>query len=140
MRVLDVGTGSGILSIACLLLGADHARALDNDPEAVRAARENAESNGVADRLEAGEELLSALSERYPLVVANIERRVLVPLAPALCERLAPGGTLILSGVLAHEREEVLAAYAVLRPIEVRQLGEWMVLALGRDADGARAG
>ena len=140
MRVLDVGTGSGILSIACLLLGAERARAIDNDPEAVRAAQENAQSNGVADRLEAGEEPLSAIAERYPLVVANIERRVLVELAPALCERLQPGGVLILSGVLAHEREQVFAAYAGLRPLEVRELGEWVVLVLERDADGARAG
>jgi ribosomal protein L11 methyltransferase len=136
MRVLDVGCGSGILAIACLLLGAAHARALDVDPEAVRVSQENARDNGVGDLLEVSTGELSAQGERYPLVLANIERRVLEPLAAALCAAVAPGGVLILSGILATEREHMLAAYAALEPLEVPAAGEWVALVLQRGRDG----
>ncbi|HMI89734.1 MAG TPA: 50S ribosomal protein L11 methyltransferase, partial [Polyangiales bacterium] len=100
-RVLDVGCGSGILSIACLLLGASEARAIDIDPDAAVVADENAHHNGVHARLSADASPIAAIDARYPLVLANIESRVLVPMAAELCARLEPGATLILSGLLA---------------------------------------
>jgi ribosomal protein L11 methyltransferase len=140
MHVLDVGCGSGILSIAALLLGAARAVALDVDPEAVRVSRENAEHNRVAARMRVSDAEPSALSERFPLVLANIETRVLVPLAPALCARLTPGGTLILSGILAPECETVLRAYTELQAISASQLGDWVALILRRGPEPARNG
>jgi ribosomal protein L11 methyltransferase len=137
-RVLDVGCGSGILSIACLLLGASQARAIDIDPDAAVVADENAQHNGVRDRLSADASPLEAIDARYPLVLANIECRVLVPLAAALCERLTPGGTLILSGLLVGQRDALLAAYSALTLLEAPELGEWLALALR--APGASSG
>jgi ribosomal protein L11 methyltransferase len=132
MRVLDVGCGSGILAIAALLLGASRAVATDVDPEAVRMSLENAVHNAVADRMSVSDEPLSAIGERFPLVVANIERRVLVPLAAELAARVEPGGLLILSGLLVPEAGEVLDVYAAqsMAPTSVSQLGEWIALVL----------
>lgn len=134
-HVLDVGCGSGILAIACLLLGAERARCIDNDPEAVRVTQENALHNGVATRLSAGIEPLSTIDERYPLVVANIESRVLLPMVDELCARVAPGGVLILSGILAFERERMLQAYTALVSVSIREQGEWIALVLKKVAD-----
>jgi len=129
-RVLDVGCGSGILSIACLLLGASQARAIDIDPDAAVVAAENAHHNGVQARLSVDASPLEAIDLRYPLVLANIESKVLVPMAGALCARLEPGGTLILSGLLVGQRDALLAAYSALSLLEAPELGEWFALAL----------
>jgi len=134
-RVLDVGCGSGILSIACLLLGAAEVRALDLDPEAVGATAENAVANGVADRLVGDATPVEQLTQRYPLVLANIEKRVLVPMKDALCARLAPGGVLILSGLLATERDPMVAAYGALELLAEETLGEWLGLVLRMERD-----
>ena len=72
---------------------------------------------------------------RFPLVLANIESRVLVPLAGELCARVAPAGVLVLGGLLAPERERLLAAYSALHPIAVHQQGEWIAIEL-RSGDG----
>jgi ribosomal protein L11 methyltransferase len=143
MRVLDVGCGSGILAIATLLLGAASARAVDVDPEAVRVAGDNARANRVEARMHAQQvagDTLAELGERYPLVLANIETRVLVPMARAIEERVEPGGVLILSGILSSERERVLSAYASLRTLSLHELGEWVALVLGKPAPGDQHG
>lgn len=157
MDVLDVGTGSGILAIAALKLGADRALACDISTVAVRAATENVAINGLADRIqvvpgslglgpdgepllvpappEPGEDLvalLEAVRAITParLVIANIIARVIGALAPALLAATAPGGTLIASGIIAdrrHEAEEPLRA-AGLIDIEARQDGDWVTL------------
>jgi len=132
MRVLDVGCGSGILAIACLLLGAERARAIDVDEDAIAVAEENAQINAVHERLRADTTPVQALGERYPLVLANIESRVLVPLREALAATLEPSGVLILSGLLATEREALLAAYPGFDELETRTLGEWIALVLRR--------
>jgi ribosomal protein L11 methyltransferase len=132
MRVLDVGTGSGILAIACLLLGAGAADAIDTDPLAISATRENAEANRVAGRLAASERGLSELTERYPLVLANIEARVLIPLAPELAARVADGGRLILSGLLHADAEPVRAAYPEFEERARPTRGDWCALVLER--------
>lgn len=138
MSVLDVGCGSGILAIAALLLGAGRALAIDLDPEAVRVAAENCAINGLADRCRVerasgdGRDQPLAHGERYPLVLANIETRVLVPAAGALTACLQPAGVLILSGILAPERDRVLAAYAPLQTLAVCELGGWVALVLQR--------
>jgi ribosomal protein L11 methyltransferase len=135
-HVLDVGCGSGILAIACLLLGAERARCIDVDAEAVRATRENAEINAVQARLHVSDDPLAAIQARYPLVLANIESRVLIPLANQLGVRVRPGGVLILSGILAVERERMLAAYSTFIPLAVLAQGEWIALVLQQVTDG----
>ncbi len=112
--ILDVGTGSGILTLAALALGAGRAVALDVDPEAVAVTRENAERNGLADRVEARVGSASDAGGRYPLVLANIEARILLPMAEDLARTVAPGGTLILSGILAGERDAIVRRYGDL--------------------------
>src|SRR5690606_33199087 len=101
-RVLDVGCGSGILSIGALLLGAGSALAIDVDPIAVSVTAENAAENGVADRLRAETTAIEDVGGDYELVLANIQSGVLIPMAPSLTARVSPGGHLVLSGLLAH--------------------------------------
>lgn len=136
MRVLDVGTGSGILGVASLLLGAREVVAIDVDPLAVDAARENAEHNGVGAQLHASLTPLSEITETFPLVLANIEARVLLPQADVLMQRVAKGGVLMLSGLLLHDAEPIRAAYASLRELACPKQGEWCALVFRRD-DGS---
>lgn len=128
--VLDVGTGSGILGIACLLLGAARVRALDIDDESINACIENAERNGVADRIDASKTPVQALTEQYPLVIANIETRILVPLEADIKARVESGGVLILSGILRDEVETMIAVYTDFAMLAHRELGEWAALVL----------
>lgn len=109
--ILDVGTGTGILAMIALLCGAPSAVGVENDPDAIEVAEENAEANGLKARLRLSLEPLDALSERFSLVVANILAGPLCELAPLISARLAPGGRLLLSGVLATQTEAVTAAY-----------------------------
>jgi len=131
-RVLDVGTGSGILAIGACLLGASHVTAIDVDPLAVSATQENAAANGVSDRIAASDTDVAQINERFPLVLANIEARVLVPMASVLSERVADGGKLFLSGLLAPDMERMLAAYAHMRVLSQLEAGDWRALLLER--------
>ncbi len=136
-RVLDVGCGSGILALAALRLGAGNAVGLDTDPLAVAASRENAERNGLADRFEAREGTLpAAAAEPYPLILANLVAAVLVGLVEPLAAHLAPGGTLLASGIIeprASEVEDAMLA-AGLGVGERRVDGEWVSLRLERQS------
>lgn len=132
--VLDVGTGSGLLAIAAKRLGAGRVAGNDNDPVAVRVARENARANGV--ELELSGDPVEEIPGRFDLVVANILANTLVELAPALAAKVAPGGVVLLSGILVPQEAEVRAAYEAqgLTPFpgEDRRQGEWSLLALQR--------
>lgn len=128
-RVLDVGCGSGILGLVALVLGAPAVRAIDVDGDVIAVVRENAERNGFADRVEADTTDLTRLSGTWPIVLANIEAGVLVPIAAALTERLAPGGLLVLSGILRAQEAQVRAVYTHLEHLETRTKGEWIALA-----------
>jgi ribosomal protein L11 methyltransferase len=110
--VLDIGTGTGILAVACLKLGTERVLGLDIDPDAIAAARRNAERNNCADRLElllAGPELLHDRPP-FPLVLANLLAHTHLALAPRYRRLVAPGGQLILGGILEHEDTEVIEA------------------------------
>lgn len=109
--VLDFGCGSGILAIAALKLGADHAIGVDNDPQALLASRDNAERNAVSDRLSlyAPED---APAVHADVVVANILASALVALESRLAALAADGAAIALSGILAGQEDEVLAAFA----------------------------
>ena len=128
-RVLDVGTGSGILGLAALLLGADRVVLTDIDPDAIEVARENAARNGLLERVSLHATTDLEAFGTFPVVVANIEARVLVPMAKELSARLAPGGLLVLSGILVGQEDEVRSAYAALSPVSTEVSGEWVALA-----------
>ncbi len=132
-RLLDVGIGSGILSIAALRLGATTAHGVDTDPVAVDAARANAARNGMAAQLTATPGSLPAEpSERFPLVLANLVAAVLVSLASRLAAHLAPAGVLLASGIIAPRADEVVDAMggAGLAVTERRDDDEWVSLRL----------
>ncbi|MBI5533434.1 MAG: 50S ribosomal protein L11 methyltransferase [Deltaproteobacteria bacterium] len=129
-EVLDVGCGTGILALASLMLGASKARATDNDADVIPVVVENAERNGFAGRIEADTCDVLQLQGAYPVVVANIEARVLIGMAAPLCARVAPGGLLILSGVLDTQKDDVAQAYAPMQMEHVSQRDEWVALEL----------
>lgn len=112
-QVLDAGTGTGILAIAAVKLGAAAAFAFDIDPWAEENAGENVARNGVAGRVtvrEGGMEVAPA--GPFDLIVANIQRNVLVEMMPDFAARSAPGTRLVLAGLLAADRDAVVAAAA----------------------------
>jgi ribosomal protein L11 methyltransferase len=110
--VLDVGSGSGILALAALSLGAERAVCYDTDPLAVEATLANAAMNGLADRVTAQTGTLPAQSavEPFALVLANLVAAVLIELAEPLAAHTAPGGTMVASGIIEGRAGEVLAA------------------------------
>ena len=126
LSVLDYGCGSGILGIAAAKLGAASVLGVDIDRNALTAARDNAANNSVAlDLRHSGE----ALEERFDIVVANILTNPLCVLAPLLVARIAAGGRIALSGVLAPQAEQVIAAYAPLIALRVgAELEGWVRL------------
>lgn len=109
--VLDIGCGSGILSIAAVLLGAERATGIDIDPVAVKVARENAALNGLSEKTEflVGN-LNEKITSRYSVVCANIVADVIMVLAPDVPGLLAPGGRFLCSGIIDSRAEEVRAA------------------------------
>jgi ribosomal protein L11 methyltransferase len=139
--VIDVGCGSGILSVAALKLGASHALAVDIDSQAVRSTKENAVTNGVLERVESGagsvnEILAGQFSIRQaPLVLANILAPIIIRLFDAgLAELAAPGGNLVLSGILAEQAEDVRKAAEAqgMQFRKQRQQGDWVAMGFGR--------
>lgn len=136
-RIVDAGCGSGILALSAALLGCREVTAFDNDPEAVRISGENAALNGLAERVEFSVgDLAGGLAGRTAdLLLANIQADVLVRHARELIAAIAPGGELIISGILAAEGGPVRAAFAAAAPgwaCDSRTMGEWCDLALGR--------
>lgn len=133
-RMLDLGTGSGILAIGARLLGAKHVDAGDFDPHAVRVARENLQLNKVngvhVKRLDV---LQWAPSKQWDVVTANLFSSVLVQAAPAITKATRPGGWLILSGILRAQERECLRAFAgSFKVKKTVRLGKWVSLLLNR--------
>lgn len=104
VRLLDVGTGTGILGMAAVLYGAEEVLGIDNDPEAVSAAEENVRRNSLQDHMQISLTPLSSLDEPYEIVVANIVHDVLISMSDDLVRLTTDGGTLILSGLLTGEQ------------------------------------
>jgi ribosomal protein L11 methyltransferase len=123
-RVLDYGCGSGILAIGAARFGAKHIDAVDIDPAAVASTLANAQANGV--QLNAG--LPEQARGRYHLVLANILATPLRLLAPLLCSLVAPGGSLVLAGILERQADELKAAYAPYARLEVTDTEDGWVL------------
>ncbi len=124
--VIDYGCGSGILAVAAAMLGARRVVAVDHDPQALLATRENAQRNGVAERVE------TYLPKQTPLLaadtlIANILANPLCELAPHFADLVECGGTLALSGILAAQTEEVMAAYRDMFNLETPTLQQGWV-------------
>lgn len=129
-RVLDVGTGSGILAIAAAALGATRVLACDIDVEACRITSENAALNGVGDLIEVTPEPLSTLPGEFDLVLANILAEENVRLAAELVSRVLPAGALVLSGILREKEDMVVKSFAAfpLTGPEITRREEWSCL------------
>lgn len=127
--VIDFGCGSGILAIAAILLGAEQAEAIDIDPQALMATRDNAENNQVADKIN------TYLPEQFekqttPLLLANILASPLIQFAAYFSELTEPRGRIVLSGILAEQAESVLEAYKPFFDITLwKQQDDWVCLA-----------
>ena len=127
-KILDVGTGTGILAIAGVLLGADEALGIDIDPDAVRVANENIEKNGLADRIRAQYgDLTEGVDYKADIVVANLMADLVMRLSPAAADHLGTGGWYITSGILDIKEEVVSEAIrnAGFAIDEVLHDGEW---------------
>ena len=131
-RVLDVGTGSGILAVAAAALGAAWVTATDVDPIAVDAARQTARQNQAADRIEVREDSIPA-GETFDLITANLTADLLQYLAAELAAALRPSGRLIVSGLIATRLNEVQAALedVGLELLAVEREDEWRAMLLG---------
>jgi ribosomal protein L11 methyltransferase len=129
-HVIDAGCGSGILAISAAKLGFTNVSGFDNDPDAVGISVENAQLNACAEMVEffTGDLISGLENRRADLLMANILANVLIEFASQLTAAVAPGGLLVLSGILADEVEKVRNAFAAAAPgwsIESRTLGEW---------------
>lgn len=136
-RVIDAGCGSGILALSAVKLGYRQVAAFDNDPLAVDVSRGNAELNGLGGRVGFSvDDLVTGLAGRQAeLVLANIQGDVLMKFADGLLGAVAPGGALVLSGILETELAQVRETFAALGPdwgCDSRALGEWSDLVLRR--------
>jgi ribosomal protein L11 methyltransferase len=135
--VIDIGCGSGILSIAALKLGASHALGVDIEEESVKATGENADANGVLDKVEVGLGSVTEIRDgkfsikQAPVVLANILAPILIRLFNAgMADLIEPGGVIILAGILAEQADGVLesASDHGLTYVERRQSGDWVAL------------
>jgi ribosomal protein L11 methyltransferase len=129
-NVLDVGCGSGILAIAAIRLGASSALGLDTDPIAIEATSANARRNRIARSVRAREGTLPTGEGSFDVILANLIASLLVRLAPELRAELAPGGTLLASGIVADREAEVRDAFrrAGLRVTDRFAEGDWVAL------------
>lgn len=138
-RVLDIGTGSGVLALAAVKYGAPFALGTDMDKESIRIAHENVKNNQAGRRLKlmhargTGHAQMRARAP-YDLVLANILAKPLVSLAPEIAKLVKPGGRVILSGLLTHQEPQVKAAYAGqgLTLMHRRRLNGWSTLTYKR--------
>ncbi|HEB69205.1 MAG TPA: 50S ribosomal protein L11 methyltransferase [Desulfobulbus sp.] len=134
-KVLDVGTGTGILAMAAVLFGVESVLAIDNDPEAVRVAGENVAANGLTGHISVSVTDLADVRGPFSLIFANIVHDVLVEMAPQFKALLSPGGRVVLAGILTGEQEKnILQVYGGLGlHLQTSEHdGEWAALLLQR--------
>jgi ribosomal protein L11 methyltransferase len=128
--VLDVGCGSGVLSVVAARLGAPYVEAIDVSPAAVEATTANAARNGVAGAVTASTRPLSDVTERFDIVLANLLAPTVVELAADLARVTADAGALIVSGILAERHDHVIAALAPMRAVETLRRESWAAVLL----------
>jgi ribosomal protein L11 methyltransferase len=139
--VLDVGTGTGILAIAAAALGAGQVVAIDTDPQACAAARENLALHTWADRVQVVQGSLDAMAlvSRFDLILANLDTRILLPIFPALAMLLVQGGQVVVGGITLDEEADVTSAFRVsrLRRINRRTEEGWVCFTLAAESRAA---
>ncbi|MCX6151721.1 MAG: 50S ribosomal protein L11 methyltransferase [Ignavibacteriales bacterium] len=131
VTVLDVGTGTGILAIASVKLGAKNALAIDNDEWCYENAIENCELNSVSDKVEFRlAEIDKVVDKKFDLILANIQKNVLLDIAPEIKKCNNTSGLVILSGLLTTDEQEIISCYEKLsfRKIETIQMDEWIAI------------
>jgi ribosomal protein L11 methyltransferase len=131
LSLCDLGCGSGILAIGAAKLGFGSVLALDNDPLAVSATRDNVAQNGVAAQVSVAGTPMADVSQRFAVVVANILAQPLIDMARVISARLAPGGSLLLSGLLNTQADSVQRAFeqtGKVRYVQRWTHGEWAAL------------
>ena len=131
MRVLDVGSGTGVLAIATVKLGASSAIAVDNDEWCLDNGKENCVLNNVSDKVDVRLGIVQDIPEKdFDLVIANIQKNVLLEISGELVKRLGGKGILILSGLLETDENDIKKEYekSGLKMIDKRQMGEWIAV------------
>ena len=132
-KVLDVGSGTGILSIAAIKLGAAYAVAVDNDPLCYQNCTENCTLNNVEKRIKIVEEEIGVILEAdFDLVLANIQKNILLLISEKIKAKLKKNGIVVLSGLLLKDEPEIINHYQSLgfKLIEKKVMGEWIALVL----------
>jgi ribosomal protein L11 methyltransferase len=130
-RVLDVGSGSGILAIASLKLGAQHATAIDIDDWCYNNAIENSKLNNVDDAIDVIQgEITDIKVTDFDLILANIQKNILLDIAPEIYSRLKPGGIIILSGLLDYDEADIQNDFSALGLsfLETKTMDSWIAL------------
>lgn len=130
--ILDVGTGSGVLAVAAVKLGASSVTGIDVDPEAVAAAKENAQANGVGEFITFRHCEATNLKDTFDLVLANIELRAFKQCAASIAALVSQGGSLILSGILESQVEEALTLWPGFEVDHSLREDGWTALELSR--------
>jgi len=135
MHVLDVGSGTGILSIAAIKLGAAKAVAVDNDERCYENCIENCELNSVTGKVKIVKGEISDIKEdNFDLIIANIQKDVLLNIADQIIEKLKPNGIAILSGLLVKDEKDIEERYTKtgFETVETKAMDEWIAIALKR--------
>jgi ribosomal protein L11 methyltransferase len=137
-HVLDVGTGTGILGIACAKLGAGRVLCVDNDEQATKIAQENVLINRVEDRVTVDDRDIATLTGHFPLIVANLTAKILNELYPHLIRLVSPGGYLVISGIIEQNKPDIEARFlgqilSLQRLITER---EWVCYVLRKERNG----
>jgi len=133
IKVLDIGSGTGILSIAAVKLGASHAAAIDNDEWCYKNGIENCLLNDINTNVEVLQGEIKSITENdFDLILANIQKNVLIDIAEEIRNRIKKGGLIILSGLLFTDEEDILSKYLSLqfKMVEKKQMDEWIALVL----------
>jgi ribosomal protein L11 methyltransferase len=136
-RALDVGTGTGILAIACAKLGAGRVLCVDNDEQATEIARKNVIINQVEDRVTVADRDVAGLTESFSLIVANLTAKILIELQPDLLRLLHPGGHLVISGIIEQNKPDIethfLSNFFSLHRLITEK--EWVCYVLKKEGD-----
>ncbi len=135
-RVLDVGSGTGVLGIAASLLGAEKVVGIDNDEWCIENGVENIELNGVQSKVEVRLTEINGVNDNpFNLILANINKHILIDIAEQMISLVVPNGKIILSGLLVSDREDILKIYSKekLYLVDEMQLGEWIALVFKRE-------
>ena len=129
MKILDVGTGTGILSILSIKLGAKSVYAIDNDEWCFENAQENSQLNNVNDKIDIRFSEIPEVQEKdFDLILANIQKNVLLNISSEIVKRLSKNGFVILSGLLIEDEKDIVEQYKELKLVDCKTMGEWLAL------------